>query len=279
MAAQSSRQGLSGPIVWVGLAVCVAAVVVQTTRSGVDVLALLLAAFCLLVLERTLGDWIADTLGPGPAALVFAGIALAGLLYVTTGGGRASAARFVAGAEARGYRAAYLTLTGPGKSGDLPNLRVATPASTVSSSAAPATGSLEVVAAATLPGPASGGASASAAGASSVPGVPAAGVRITRFFSSANVAAVNQPITLRADVAADDEGELPKVEFSIDGRVVATAAPAGGTATATWRTRVPGQYVARAHLPGRFRAGVAPSTMITVIPGRASSPRREPDTR
>src|SRR4051794_13855377 len=102
------RQRLSTPIVWAGLAVCLSAVFVQTTRSGLDILVLLVAAFVLLVLERTLGDWIADTLGSGPAALIFAGIALGGLLYVSSGSGRASAARFFAGAQARGYRAAYL---------------------------------------------------------------------------------------------------------------------------------------------------------------------------
>src|SRR3982751_5702752 len=99
----TSRQPLSGPVVWVGLAVCVAAVFLQITRSGVDVLALLVAAFALLLLERTLGDWIAGTLGSGPAALVFAGIAVAGLLYVTSSSGRALAGSFFAGAEARGY--------------------------------------------------------------------------------------------------------------------------------------------------------------------------------
>src|SRR5215212_9148575 len=92
----SRRRRLSGPIVWAGLTVLVAAIVVQTTRSGIDVLALLVAGFALLVLERTLGDWVADTLGPVPTTLLFAALAALGVAYVTTDSGRGRVRRLFA---------------------------------------------------------------------------------------------------------------------------------------------------------------------------------------
>jgi hypothetical protein len=256
---------LSTPIVWAGVAVCATAIFVQTTHSGVDVLVVLVAGFALLVLERTLGDWIADTLGSGPAALIFAGMALAGLLYVDSGSGRATAARFFAGAQARGYGAAYVSLTPSGKVAEVPDLHVPPPSSSVSPRGAPAPGGPAVL---QVSPP------TSTASAAPAPPPPAAGVRITQVRLSADVVTVGQSIALHADVAADDDGELPPVEFSIDGRVIATAASTGGRATATWSTRIPGQYVVRARLPGRF-SGSGRSARITVLPGRVPQPRRQ----
>jgi hypothetical protein len=233
----------------------VCALFVLTTHSGVDVLAVLTAGFVLLLLERTLGDWIAETLGSGPAALIFAGIALAGLLYVASDSGWATAARFFAGAQARGYRAAYVSFTASGQAAEVPSL----PPRGASAPGGPAV--LQV-----SPPP-------SAASAAPAPRGPAAGVRISQVRLSADVVTVGQSIALHADVAADDDGELPPVEFSIDGRVIATAAATGGRATATWSSRIPGQYVVRARLPGRF-SGSGRSAMITVLPGRVPQPRR-----
>ena len=251
---------------WVGLAVCVAAVFVQTTRSGLDILALLVAGFALLLIERTLGDWIADTLGSGPAALVFAGIAVAALLYVTSVSGRATAGRFFAAAEGRGYRSAYFTFKDPGRASDVPRLHVAPPAVPDGATSPTPTGSAPVdgvapqfVAPAPSPAPA--------------PRRAASGVRITRLRSSADVTMVGQPITLRADVTADDAGDLPSVEFTIDGRLIATSAPVGGSADVTWSTRVPGQYVVRARLPGFFGSGNR-STIVTVLPGPGAGTSR-----
>ena len=62
--AQPKPHEVAAPIMWMGLCVVLATVVVQTTRSGIDILALLVAGFILLLLERTLGDWVAESVGP-----------------------------------------------------------------------------------------------------------------------------------------------------------------------------------------------------------------------
>jgi hypothetical protein len=246
----------------------VAAVFVQTTGSGVDVLVLLVALFVLLVLERTLGDWVADTLGSGPAALVFLAIAVAGLVYVNSRSGRALAGRFFASAEARGYRSVYFNFKGPDSASELPRLHVATPPAPDGGpppSIEPAAAAVAAVADPVIP---------SAPSAESVPRRAATGVRITRLRPSADVAMVGQPITLSVDVAADDAGDLPAIEFTVDGRLIATAVPERGRAAATWSTRVPGQYNVRVRLPGSF--GISNlSTTVTILPGPvAGAPRR-----
>jgi len=277
---RAPRQRLPPLIAWVGLAVCVSAVFVQATRTGVDILALLVAAFVLLLLERTLGDWIADTLGAGPAALIFAAIALAGILYVTSGSGRGRAARLFAEAQARGYQTAYFSVSESGKAAGVPAFHVTPPG-------AAATGGLPPDPTPLGAAPPQDAGSAAAAPApppprpplalAPDPRPPASGVRITQVRPSVDVATVGQAIALHADVTAEDDGELPAIEFSIDGRVVATARPAGGRATATWSTRVPGQYVVRARLPGRYPGGTSLSALITVLPGRVPQARHRTD--
>jgi hypothetical protein len=101
---------LSRPVLWAGLCVAAAAVTVQITRTGVDVLALMVAAFVLLCLERTVGDWIADSLGPAATALVFAGVAGFGVWYMLSVGGRAKAQLVFAAAEARGYHTMFVAV-------------------------------------------------------------------------------------------------------------------------------------------------------------------------
>ena len=108
----------SRPVVWAALCLAAAALTVQITRTGVDILALMSAGFVLLLLERTLGDWIADNLGPAATALVFACVAALGVSYSMTGGGRAKAQRAFAAAEARGYHTLYFSLDDSKATGD-----------------------------------------------------------------------------------------------------------------------------------------------------------------
>jgi len=55
----------------------VAALFVQLTHAGIDIFLMLVAGFILLVLERTLGDWIAESVGAPATVLIFT--VLAGL--------------------------------------------------------------------------------------------------------------------------------------------------------------------------------------------------------
>ena len=106
----STRRMFARPTVWAGVSLLVAAVAVQVTRTGVDILALLVGGFVLLLIERTLGDWVADTLGPIPTVLVFIAVAGLGVAYATAEGGRARLRRVFAAADAQGYHTAYFSL-------------------------------------------------------------------------------------------------------------------------------------------------------------------------
>src|SRR5947209_10604657 len=98
------------PITW-GMAVLfVAALVVQLTHAGIDIFLVLAAAFVLLVLERTLGDWIAESVGAAGTALIFALFAALSVAYAMSTDGRAKANRFFATAESRGYRPMYFVV-------------------------------------------------------------------------------------------------------------------------------------------------------------------------
>src|SRR6476620_6874276 len=90
------------PIGW-GMAVLfVAALAVQVTHTGIDIFLVLFSGFVLLVVERTLGDWIAESIGAPATALVFAIVAALAVAYGMSTNGRAKANRFFASAESRG---------------------------------------------------------------------------------------------------------------------------------------------------------------------------------
>jgi hypothetical protein len=259
------RPHFSGPIVWVGFGVVAAAIVVQTTKSGVDILALLVAAFALLLLERTVGDWVADTLGPLPTALLFGAIAVVGVIYFSSDSGRGQAGRFFAAAEARGYHTAYFRVDHPPSDGGMPAVTVARPGDAIATAveAAPAAdvsvGS-QVASADARPGV-----------ANRAPERPASGVRLARLHVVPEIAVIGQAIALRIDVSSNGDGVVPTVQFSIDGHPIGTAAPSSsGVASLEWSTRVPGQYVVRARVP----SGDSASALVTVLPGGATSTRR-----
>ena len=86
---------------------------------------------------------------------------------------------------------------------------------------------------------------------------------------SPELAVVGQVVALRAAVSFDIPGTLPEVEFSIDGRPIASVRPgADGIAAAQWRTRVPGQYVIRARPAGGLLGSPGASATLNVLPGK-----------
>ena len=98
---------LGRPLVWAGATLLVATLAVLITHTGIDLLGLLVALAVLLLIERTLGDWIADNVGPLTTVVIFTGVAALGVMYVSTAGGRGRVRRVFAAAEARGYHTAY----------------------------------------------------------------------------------------------------------------------------------------------------------------------------
>lgn len=249
---------------WMGLCVVLATVVVQMTRSGIDILALLMAGFMLLLLERTLGDWVAESVGPAPTALIFALVAGMCVAYVTTDRGKSRVGRLLAAAETRGYKAAYFhnpSESDKTSSDDVQRTAV-TPVSTPRSrpSPPPRAGSSEATSVATSSSPTPIRAAQPAA---------AKGVRLTRLTVSPEVSTTGQPIAIRASLSYDEAGVLPRVTFSVDGRVLDTIAPdASGVAQVSWKTRVPGQYVVRAEFAGGLAGAHTLSGVVNVLPGR-----------
>ncbi len=284
----TTRRSFARPIVWAGLSVLIAGVAVQTTRSGIDILALLVAGFVLLLIERTLGDWVAETLGPVPATVLFAAVAVLGVAYVNTDGGRARARQLFAAANAQGYHTVYFSADGANvrrnsSSGEamdaVPdalkgpvNGRPPVAASGASSPEAPraATGPTSKVGRAAETSP--GAASSDAAPSQSATERPARGVRISRLRVSPEVGVIGHAISFRVDVSSDVPGILPAVDFSVDGHPLASVTPAAdGIASTQWKTMVPGQYVVRARL-SRDSLGAGVSATLNVLPRQRHAP-------
>src|SRR6266542_2551205 len=78
-----------------------AVLLVAVTRAGVDLLLIVAVCAGMLIVERSLGDWLGDLLGPGPASLVIAGCLLFGVWYLLSGDHTTPAQRFLDGAEQR----------------------------------------------------------------------------------------------------------------------------------------------------------------------------------
>jgi hypothetical protein len=276
----TSRRLVVLPVVWGGLTVIVAAIVVEATRTGIDVLALLIAAFLLLVIERTLGDWVADSLGPAPTVLIFVAIAALGVTYVTTKDGRSRTQRLFALADAHGYHTLYFSLDDETEVGpasrtvsnvaaaprihdaplQAPPPSAATPPNVTASSHATA-------GTATAPAAASGTAGVAAPNANQPE--PAEGARIERLQVVPEVALVGQALLFRVTIHSEKPGTLPDVEFSVNSRSLAKVTPdAQGVAVTSWKTMVPGQYAVRARLAGKYFGGTAVSAALNVLPAK-----------
>lgn len=92
-------------VLWAAGAVAVAAVAVQVTGTGLDILLLLVVGLVVILLERTLGDWLGEMIGAGFSAVLL-GTALLIVAWVSFAPG-GLAERFFAAAEKRGYHALY----------------------------------------------------------------------------------------------------------------------------------------------------------------------------
>jgi hypothetical protein len=81
---------------------------VLASGTGIDLLVFAAAGLFLLTLERTIGDWMGETLGSGLAGVLFAlGIAGCAWYFLGHSSGTAKTNRFFAAADERGYSTAY----------------------------------------------------------------------------------------------------------------------------------------------------------------------------
>lgn len=233
----------------------VATVAVQLTRSGVDVLAVLVAGFLLLVLERTAGDWIADTVGEAPVAVLFGCIAVLGLAYVQTPSGRGYASRLFSAAGARGYRTAYFTVGATPPAG---NVAGGSPGTATRSSAAAVTG------ASSRPNNA-GQVPTAAVGSGRDETARSRAPRLGRLTIAPEVSITDREVAFTVDATAGEE-KIPDVEFTVNGRSVGRSPFVNGVATLRWKTRVPGRYTVRVRFAEGFIAG-GTSGSLNVLPG------------
>lgn len=295
---------LSRPLLWAGLCVAAAAVTVQITRTGVDVLALMLAGFILLLLERTIGDWIAESLGPAATAFVFAVIAALGVWYVMSTGGRAKVQRLFAIAEARGYHTMYVTLDGdtgtegnetkaisdamrdagdavtprsadPRAISPQPRTTSATPPPSravnpsgrggIGGGGVPSVRGPEVGAPGADPGTADGAQARTSVAEDVGDGGP---LRIVRLILNPEIVMTGDRVTFRAMVNGRID-PTAVIEFSIDGHTVSTASVGSdGIAKSTFSIRAPGQYTVRARVVDGPLRITEVSALLSVLPGR-----------
>ncbi|MCA1563237.1 MAG: hypothetical protein LC804_24285, partial [Acidobacteria bacterium] len=96
------------PLAWAALPVISLAVGVLASGNGFDILLLATAGLLLLTLERTVGDWMGERLGAGPAGIAFAlGVAGLGYYFLGHSAGSAKTNQLLVSAEQRGYRSSY----------------------------------------------------------------------------------------------------------------------------------------------------------------------------
>ena len=111
-------------VFWGGVAGTAAtAVAVEVTRTGLDILVLVVVGLIIVLIERTVGDWLGELLGSGLATIVL-GTCLAAVAWVVFEEGGIADQLFSA-AEQRGYHTSYYESTKPPPTASGPMVAVA----------------------------------------------------------------------------------------------------------------------------------------------------------
>ena len=281
------------PLAWAAMPVISLGVGVLASGNGFDILLIATAGLLLLTLERTVGDWMGELLGAGPAGILFA-LGVAGLAYYFLGNssGSAQTDRLLAAAEDRGYRSSYYRPTAAPETSNDGVARASSgqsPSGNSGNAPAPGGAAAGVVAAsqsapqdtekekplpeATTAAVESQPKSAGTSGASRIVlGAPAAvpdpiPSTITLILSPA---AVGRRATLQAIVTAGGHPVTDgSVEFIVDGAGAGRRAlDARGTAATTFLSYIAGTYEVRARFVGtRDYAASATSRTLPVLSG------------
>lgn len=275
---------VSAVVLWAIGGVVLVALAVEATHTGIDVLALMVLVLLLVLVERTVGDWVAEVLGPTMATVVFASAAALAVFYLLGDGGQARARRALSAAEERGYRGLFLN------SQDKP--REKTPeeleaerrekAAAETAAAAKETANRQGEAAGSGDSvPAGGAAKASADTAQEeavVKGEPTGNPvyrrrtpelpRIALISMTPRTATIGRAAVLTARVVPAPEESL-SVSFTVNGRDLATVPVKAGEANVQFETDIAGVYTVRARItgPGRYSTAES-STVVNVLPAR-----------
>ena len=251
-----------------------AAVPVQVTGKGIDLYVMLCAGVALLVVERTVGDWVADLLGPAGTALAFAIVAAGGVAGLLSDRGQKGAQRFMAVAEEHGYRPAYFKTE---RDHEADKARADTSAQIADPSERLARSQPEQPSAT----PSSSSASAIPAdGTASTPQTPAssgwtlfpyrrgtADHATGRLTTEPDLAQSGDEVTLRFRIVGITSKPPSSVSFYANGILLGRVPlAANGTAEARWRPRVPGQYQLRAETSASSLVQTSFSAAVQVLP-------------
>ena len=117
---------------WTVGGIALVALTVQVTKSGVDVLVVLALCGIVVAIERTLGDWAAELVGPGWASVALAALIAPIVWLLFAKGGKVD--RLYAEAERAGY---YTLFAGRATSAPSPSRPAALAAQTPSSRSRP----------------------------------------------------------------------------------------------------------------------------------------------
>ena len=277
-AAPRSRT-LKAPLLWVAGVLVVAGAVVQSTGVGIDLFALLLAGSLLFVLERTVGDGVAELIGPVGAAVLFCAIALLGFGYVLTESGQSRAKRLVILAQSRGYQPVYFFVDprDNDKDNDKDKKRPPVgPPPPAGGEKKPASTDV-ALARGTAPGgrPAAADPKSSDSAKSEVvtPGLlshfMSDDVPLARLIVTPNVVSSGEPVNLEVRFVGSQVALKGPVAFLVNGREIARVDPNSAGVISSKNTQIiPGTYEASARLPAGTRATAPGPVSFTVLPPR-----------
>jgi hypothetical protein len=255
-------------------AACVVGVLgaIAATHTGVDLL--LVAALCvaLFAVERTVGDWLGELIGPSAATATLAACAALAGWYMFNGGGRPTTEVLFATAAEHGYTTIWFEPSSPrtGSGGGVGPSPGVAPAPLP-----PDTSPIVGVNVATPPP------------SNKTPVVvdDAPGTAPTRAASSAlqaelqgtsclltvepSLASTRETVVIRATVTAKGKPvNAGSVEFVVNGRRVAVMpAGSGGIALTQFSAQVPGAYTINAHYGGAQSLSRSSSQgSLTIVP-------------
>ena len=271
MADETPPRTLKRPLLWVLAVLLLAGVPVQVTGIGIDVFVLLTVGAVLFGVERTLGDAVAEFIGPIGAAVLFSGIAAISFGYMLTESGQHRAKRFLAAAEAHGYQPLYFTPErvrneddpalpkGPDDD-EIERVRKASDPRVVGKREPDAKPTRDAV-----PAPAEG-----------VPVSPglfsslrAADVPLARLKVSPDIVLAGETVNLEVRFVGGPVTVRGPLVFFVNDREVARGTPdADGTTAVHITARYPGLYNAAVRLPAGTRATAPGIVSFTVLPSR-----------
>jgi len=262
-------------IVWGLAALGVAAVGVEISRTGLDVLLLVLLVLAVVLLERTVGDWLGELLGSGRATLVLGtAICLSAWSLLSEGG---AVDKLFAVAGQKGYGTLYFRSSVPPPSAQPSS---ATPAAGTSgdqraaTSAPQPTGTMSAGTAASSPVPSGAETAVSSSAAPSGPLSLIFGRRAssTMRITTPTPIATGDTSTIRVRLTSAGEAVSGRaIIFTLDGRLLGESATGpDGTATMTFSVRVARSYQIRAEFAGdEGMAGSSGGATVVVLPGKS----------